>query len=711
MSKQELIRSTKPDWKFPDFEELRLAKKKNKYCVCIFVINEGERVRTQLKKMKSFSNEVDIVVADGGSTDGSLDEEFLKGQGVRALLTKRGKGKLSAQMRMAFAWALNEGYEGVIVVDGNNKDSVENIPDFVKLLNEGYDHIQGSRFIPGGKAINTPLSRELGLHLLHAPLISLAAGERHTDTTNGFRAYSARLLKDDDIAVFRDVFQTYELHYYLAIESSRRKQYKTVETPVVRAYPKGEKTPTKISPLKGNIHILKVLLYATLGAYKKDSIAPWSTLLWAITLLVGVLSIILFYPGLASLDTLAQWYQVVGVDPVSDWHPPVMVYLWKALYHISHKMGALFILQLALFWLSTGLFARYIYKLTHRRWLSLIPFLIALSPPILSLTGVIWKDIQLAVALFAAMMILIYARYSDRFTVLMRILSMVLIVYAALTRYNALAAAVPIIFLWIKTAWPNISIRRTLCATVAVPIVVVAISMMINIAGGVVREHPTTAVMLDDIIGTRSSTDYNYAPTKIRVSLLAAESKCDGINPPFNSYWFCIDSSERQLFSRDMHKEFVQTWVRVIADNPLQYFWYRAYAYTAFLFGFGENQYIYAPYKIVEVSPGIYTATEDKAYSTKILNIYTFNFAQRSFGIVFRPWLWLLLALIILYFYSRRRQKDLSVLVLVTSSIIYILSYIPVAVATDYRYIYWSVISTMMAFCILFVNKNDGAKE
>lgn len=267
-SDQVRIRVANPEWKFPDFDANILSPKKNKYCVCVFVINEGQRVQEQLTQMKKYTNQIDVVVADGGSTDGSLETNFLKKQNVRALLTKKGKGKLSAQMRMAFAWALSEGYEGVVVVDGNGKDDISAIPDFIKNLDDGFDHVQGSRFVPGGKAINTPLSREFGLHLLHAPLISIASRKRHTDTTNGFRAYSAKLLADNEIDIFRDVFTTYELHYYLAIESSRRKQYSTIETPVTRAYPKKGKTPTKISPVKGNLHVLGVLFKAVSGQYK-----------------------------------------------------------------------------------------------------------------------------------------------------------------------------------------------------------------------------------------------------------------------------------------------------------------------------------------------------------------------------------------------------------------------------------------------------------
>lgn len=264
----ETVQKQHPTWQVPSFTAVEFSPKKHKYCVFIFVINEGQRVQKQLERMAPLADQIDIVVADGGSTDGSLEPDFLKRVRVTALLTKTGKGKLSAQMRMAFAWALTAQYEGVVVVDGNGKDDISAVPNFIGLLDQGFDHIQGSRFIPGGKAINTPLERVIGLHLLHAPLISLASGRRHTDTTNGFRGYSARLLADPEINIFRDVFQTYELHYYLAIEASRRKQYRTTETPVTREYPKKGKTPTKISPLKGNAHVLKVLFKAAAGQYR-----------------------------------------------------------------------------------------------------------------------------------------------------------------------------------------------------------------------------------------------------------------------------------------------------------------------------------------------------------------------------------------------------------------------------------------------------------
>ena len=248
----------------PAHERHIFTPRRHRYCIAVFVINEGERVRRQLRAMALLADRIDVVVADGGSTDGSLALDTLGEFKLRALLVKRGPGRLSAQMRMAFAFAIDERYDGVVVIDGNGKDDVSAVPRFIELLDEGYDHVQGSRYIPGGRGINTPVTRTLGVRLLHAPLISLAARQRYTDTTNGFRAYSRRLLTDPRVQPLRDVFTSYELHYYLAIRAARL-GFRVIETPVTRTYPAGEKAPTKISPLRGNVMVLRALMATVLG--------------------------------------------------------------------------------------------------------------------------------------------------------------------------------------------------------------------------------------------------------------------------------------------------------------------------------------------------------------------------------------------------------------------------------------------------------------
>ena len=227
----------------------------------MFVINEGSRVLAQLDRMESALEHVDVIIADGGSTDGSMESGGLTSRGVSVRLVKKGPGTLGAQMRMVFDYALDGSYEGIVVMDGNNKDDPEAIPRFVGALDDGVDHVQGSRFIPGGRAVNTPLGRHLGIRLVHAPLISRTAGFKYTDTTNGFRAYSRRFLLDPRVAPFRHVFNGYELHYYLAIRAGEL-GFQVREIPVARAYPAEGPVPTKISPFKGNLSVLRLLFAA-----------------------------------------------------------------------------------------------------------------------------------------------------------------------------------------------------------------------------------------------------------------------------------------------------------------------------------------------------------------------------------------------------------------------------------------------------------------
>ena len=252
----------------PDFECHEYEEKKNKYCLCIPIINEKENIRLELHRgrVNKIHTMCDIIICDGGSTDGGTDEDMMRSLGVNTLLVKKGPGKQGAQLRMGFWWALKRGYEGIITIDGNNKDSIEDVVHFIEKLDEGYDFVQGSRFIEGGQAINTPLSRHIAVKFIHAPVISLTAKEKFTDTTNNFRAYSKKYLTHPLVQPFRNVFKTYELLAYLSTRASQLK-LKTCEIPVTRAYPNSGKVPTKISPIKGNSELMKILLANAAGRY------------------------------------------------------------------------------------------------------------------------------------------------------------------------------------------------------------------------------------------------------------------------------------------------------------------------------------------------------------------------------------------------------------------------------------------------------------
>ena len=267
MNQTDISPQVRANWQVPAFETMLWSGRQHPWCVVIPVINEGKRIKNLLSRMSKLKVEsfADIIIIDGGTTDGSLGLESLQGSGVSGLLLNTGLGKLSAQLRCAYSFALDQGYEGMVTIDGNDKDDPEAIPRFIQALKQGVDFVQASRFLAGGIAENTPKLRDFAIRFIHAPMLRLFSGFHWTDTTQGFRAYSRKMLLDTKIAPFRDVFMTYELLAYLSYRAPKL-GFRCLELPTVRRYPKGE-VPTKISTFKGNISVLLVLFNSCLGRY------------------------------------------------------------------------------------------------------------------------------------------------------------------------------------------------------------------------------------------------------------------------------------------------------------------------------------------------------------------------------------------------------------------------------------------------------------
>lgn len=251
----------------PEYNQSVFREKRTNYCLIIPTFNEGERFLSQISKMKKngIFNIVDVIIADAGSNDGSMEQHNLSSIGFRALLTRKGNGRYSTDMRMGWYWALNEGYTGFIMVDGNDKDDVSKIAieSFIKKLDEGFDYIQGSRFVKGGKAVRTPLSRLIAIKCICAPIMAIAGGRWVTDGTNGFRAYSKKFLLDERVNPFRSCFNKYEVTYYLPPRAGKLK-FKCIEIPVTRIYPESGEIPTKANA-KANWEVIILLIKILFG--------------------------------------------------------------------------------------------------------------------------------------------------------------------------------------------------------------------------------------------------------------------------------------------------------------------------------------------------------------------------------------------------------------------------------------------------------------
>ena len=332
----------------PRFSAEEFAGKSSKYCMLIPILNEHGRIEKELERavLHGVDKLCDIVICDGGSTDGSTDSSLLEKYHVNTLLVKNDVGKQGAQLRMGFWWAVQRGYEGFITIDGNNKDSIEDAYTFVEKLEAGFDFVQGSRFIKGGKAENTPPIRHLAVKLIHAPIISQTARKNYTDTTNAYRAYSRKYILHPEVQIFRDIFMTYELLAYLSVRADQL-SLMTCEVPVSRVYPRNEKTPTKISPIKGSFSLLAILFRNLFGKYlpdtdgqEKNRDVSWKTALLSLSYALILASICLpsFGPELTKFRRILGNSIQYGIDIESRiqglylWYLVIFPIFWGLLY-------------------------------------------------------------------------------------------------------------------------------------------------------------------------------------------------------------------------------------------------------------------------------------------------------------------------------------------------------------------------------------------
>ncbi|MEU7746548.1 polyprenol monophosphomannose synthase [Nonomuraea sp. NPDC049158] len=182
-----------------------------------------ERVRTALP-------DVHVLVVDDNSPDGTgeiADELAGKDDHVH-VLHRAGKEGLGAAYIAAFRWGLDEGYNVLVEMDADGSHQPEELHKLLEAVSDGADLSIGSRWVPGGKVVNWPVSRELlsrGANIYTRLMLGMSV----RDATAGFRVYRAATLEKIGLADVES--QGYCFQVDLTLRTTRH-GLRVVEVPI-----------------------------------------------------------------------------------------------------------------------------------------------------------------------------------------------------------------------------------------------------------------------------------------------------------------------------------------------------------------------------------------------------------------------------------------------------------------------------------------------
>lgn len=188
-------------------------------------------------------------VMDAYSKDGTeriIREMEQKSDRIRLIFHEKSYGVVSCYL-YGFKQALKDGAERIIEMDGGGSHLPEEIPQFIEMLDEGYDCVWGSRYVKGGDISNHPLYRRI-LSSGGTILSNLVLGTKLKDMTSGFEAFQRPVLEGLNLDAFLSTGHMYqtEMRFYC-------RNLRTVEVPIHYV---GSESSLKFKSVKEALRIL-----------------------------------------------------------------------------------------------------------------------------------------------------------------------------------------------------------------------------------------------------------------------------------------------------------------------------------------------------------------------------------------------------------------------------------------------------------------------
>jgi dolichol-phosphate mannosyltransferase len=167
--------------------------------VVIPTFNEVDNVAGIVRRVRTATPQVDVLVVDDASPDGTgaLADKLTEADPRVQVLHRLGKQGLGVAYLQAFGWGLQHGYDVLVQMDADGSHLPEQLPRLLSRLDQA-DMVLGSRWVPGGEVANWPRSRQL-LSRAGNTFTRLALALPLRDCTGGYRVFRRATLEGLDL--------------------------------------------------------------------------------------------------------------------------------------------------------------------------------------------------------------------------------------------------------------------------------------------------------------------------------------------------------------------------------------------------------------------------------------------------------------------------------------------------------------------------------
>ncbi|PXW58252.1 hypothetical protein C7450_106434 [Chelatococcus asaccharovorans] len=453
-----------------------------------------------------------------------------------------------------------------------------------------------------------------------------------------------------------------------------------------------------------------------------------------------------FYPGLMTSDSVDQFEQAQRFA-FSDWHPPIMALIWHYLDRLSAGTVGLFALILGLywsgFWLLAVRFAR------SRPSLGYLTLLAAFSPMLVTIPAMLWKDSLVFSCFLSASGLL--AASASRTGIRRAVLitpALLLLLTGALARHNAMLAAAPLLLLAVRRAplqtsgaqashakashaqatYAKASGARVAGAEILrLGVIILATVAATSLASWLLNRHALDArqtgvansLMAFDIVGVAARTGSNGLPGS-----WSGDEQHRIINDCYEpwawdslSWGRCAFVRERLVASGHWQHGLRDPWLTAIASHPRAYISHR-FAYARMLL-----RPLPASFPQPEPISRTYGFTANGGYRAIAQTVSAFSGAP-IIADLWRPGLWVAFAMatcVVAGLRGRRHLKSCQTKSCLAKScqamscqamsrqagyfalsgLLYALPLVVVGVASEFRYVYWTIGAVFIATLIL----------